>query len=139
MKKKLLILFSAVAVAFVSASVTACSDDDDDDDKQAEVDSASSEFKSASADGEAFAEAYNAAKDAIAANGATDVTALTKVAAAISAGQKYKSSNDKTYKAGFISGATGATGLAEDQIEKILNNDKVSAAKQILEIINATK
>lgn len=122
MKKKLFMLLSLATLAMVGFNTTACSDDDDDDNKQ-EIKDAAEQGK---ADGEAFAATYNSIKEKGVLSSATNIKNL------YSSIKKYKASEDKAYKGAFISAATGATGLAEEEVDKIMGNDSVNAVTDFL-------
>ena len=117
MKTKIIALFAILALAFVGLNTTSCSKDDDD--------SSSSTSDSASlgkTDGTAFANAYATYK----AKGYTSVDGISAITTMLKYGTKYRNSNDKAYKAGFIAAATGATGLAESQLTNLLESESES-------------
>lgn len=119
MKKKLLAVLSAAVLMLLSANVTACGSDDDDDDDNTTVDT--SYYAQGKTDGEAFGAAYASVKEN---SSVTDNTAgYAKMVTYIS---KYKANENKTYRAGFLNGATGATDLAEEKILSLLNTDESS-------------
>ena len=129
MKTKIIALFAILALAFVGLNTTSCSKDDDD--------SSSSTSDSASlgkTDGTAFANAYATYK-------ATNATFLSKTEAIttmLKYGTKYRNSNDKAYKAGFIAAATGATGLAESQLTNLLGSESEAALLTLLKSSTGT-
>ena len=129
MKTKIIALFAILALAFVGLNTTSCSKDDDD--------SSSSTSDSASlgkTDGTAFANAYATYK-------ATNATLLSKTEAIttmLKYGTKYRNSNDKAYKAGFIAAATGATGLAESQLTNLLGSESEAALLTLLKSSTGT-
>ena len=128
MKTKIIALFAVLALAFVGLNTTSCSKDDND---------SSSTSDSASlgkTDGTAFANAYTAYK-------ATNATILSKTEAIttmLKYGTKYRNSNDKAYKAGFIAAATGATGLAESQLTNLLGSESEAALLTLLKSLTGT-
>ncbi|MCQ2191228.1 MAG: hypothetical protein MJZ23_00005 [Paludibacteraceae bacterium] len=138
MKKKFITLLSAVMLLSVGFNTTACGDDDDDDTpvvndstnggndnaKEASV-------KQGTADGKAFAELYTETK----AKGFT-LDNTTNIISLINSAKSYRNSEDKAYKAAYLAAASGATGLAEGQIEKLLGSESVEA---LLQIVNAVK
>ena len=98
MKTKIIALFAILALAFVGLNTTSCSKDDDN--------SSSSTSDSASlgkTDGTAFANAYATYKAK--GNGCASVDTMLKY------GKKYRNSNNKAYKEGFIAASTFDTGL----------------------------
>ena len=125
MKTKIIALFAILALAFVGLNTTSCSKDDND---------SSSTSDSASlgkTDGTAFANAYTAYK-------ATNATILSKTEAIttmLKYGTKYRNSNDKAYKAGFIAAATGATGLSGCPLTNLLESESET---DLLKLLNAT-
>ena len=119
MKTKIIALFAILALAFVGLNTTSCSKDDDN--------SSSSTSDSASlgkTDGTAFANAYATYKAK--GNGCASVDTMLKY------GKKYRNSNNKAYKAGFIAAATGATGLAESQLTNLLGSESEAALLTLL-------
>ena len=92
MKTKIIALFAILALAFVGLNTTSCSKDDND---------SSSTSDSASlgkTDGTAFANAYATYK----AKGYASVDGISAITTMLKYGTKYRNSNDKAYKAGFI-------------------------------------
>ena len=113
MKTKIIALFAILALAFVGLNTTSCSKDDND--------SSSSTSDSASlgkTDGTAFANAYATYKAK--GNGCSSVDTMLKY------GKKYRNSNDKAYKEGFIAAATFATGLFEGELTYLLESESES-------------
>ena len=112
MKTKIIALFAILALAFVGLNTTSCSKDDND---------SSSTSDSASlgkTDGTAFANAYATYKAK--GNGCSSVDTMLKY------GKKYRNSNDKAYKEGFIAAATFATGLFEGELTYLLESESES-------------
>ena len=118
-------LLSALAMMFACVNLTACGDDDDD--------TTTSESKGKS-DGEKFASAYSAIKES---GTYSVVDNVTNYATLYTYAMKYKNSDDNTYKASFLNGATGATDAATDKILDILNTDSdtVDAWKEAISTI----
>ena len=122
MKTKIIALFAILALAFVGLNTTSCSKDDND---------SSSTSDSASlgkTDGTAFANAYATYK----AKGYASVDGISAITTMLKYGTKYRNSNDKAYKAGFIAAATGATGLAESQLTNLLGSESEAALLTLL-------
>ena len=129
MKTKIIALFAILALAFVGLNTTSCSKDDDN--------SSSSTSDSASlgkTDGTAFANAYATYK----AKGYTSVDGISAITTMLKYGTKYRNSNDKAYKAGFIAAATGATGLAESQLTNLLGSESEAALLTLLKTSTGT-
>ena len=129
MKTKIIALFAVLALAFVGLNTTSCSKDDND--------SSSSTSDSASlgkTDGTAFANAYATYK----AKGYTSVDGISAITTMLKYGTKYRNSNDKAYKAGFIAAATGATGLAESQLTNLLGSESEAALLTLLKTLTGT-
>ena len=125
MKTKIIALFAILALAFVGLNTTSCSKDDDN--------SSSSTSDSASlgkTDGTAFANAYATYKAK--GNGCASVDTMLKY------GTKYRNSNDKAYKAGFIATATVSTGLAESQLTNLLGSESEAALLTLLKTSTGT-
>ena len=128
MKTKIIALFAVLALAFVGLNTTSCSKDDND---------SSSTSDSASlgkTDGTAFANAYATYK----AKGYTSVDGISAITTMLKYGTKYRNSNDKAYKAGFIAAATGATGLAESQLTNLLGSESEAALLTLLKTLTGT-
>lgn len=128
MKTKIIALFAILALAFVGLNTTSCSKDDND---------SSSTSDSASlgkTDGTAFANAYATYK----AKGYTSVDGISAITTMLKYGTKYRNSNDKAYKAGFIAAATGATGLAESQLTNLLGSESEAALLTLLKTLTGT-
>ena len=139
MKTKIIALFAVLALAFVGLNTTSCSKDDND---------SSSTSDSASlgkTDGTAFANAYATYK----AKGYTSVyenyaiptitvDGISAIDTMLKYGTKYRNSNDKAYKAGFIAAATGATGLAESQLTNLLGSESEAALLTLLKTLTGT-
>ena len=123
MKTKIIALFAILALAFVGLNTTSCSKDDDDSssstsdsaycskDDNDSIEAAADSFSSGKTDGTIFADTY----------------AMRGAAFGIDFileeyGAKYRNSNDKAYKAGFVAAATGATGLTESQLIALLES-----------------
>ena len=129
MKTKIIALFAVLALAFVGLNTTSCSKDDND--------SSSSTSDSASlgkTDGTAFANAYATYK----AKGYASVDGISAITTMLKYGTKYRNSNDKAYKAGFIAAATGATGLAESQLTNLLGSESEAALLTLLKTLTGT-
>ena len=129
MKTKIIALFAVLALAFVGLNTTSCSKDDND--------SSSSTSDSASlgkTDGTAFANAYATYK----AKGYASVDGISAITTMLKYGTKYRNSNDKAYKAGFIAAATGATGLAESQLTNLLGSESEAALLTLLKSLTGT-
>lgn len=129
MKTKIIALFAVLALAFVGLNTTSCSKDDND--------SSSSTSDSASlgkTDGTAFANAYATYK----AKGYASVDGISAITTMLKYGTKYRNSNDKAYKAGFIAAATGATGLAESQLTNLLGSQSEAALITLLKSLTGT-
>ena len=129
MKTKIIALFAILALAFVGLNTTSCSKDDDN--------SSSSTSDSASlgkTDGTAFANAYATYK----AKGYASVDGISAITTMLKYGTKYRNSNDKAYKAGFIAAATGATGLAESQLTNLLGSESEAALLTLLKTLTGT-
>ncbi|MBO4332401.1 MAG: hypothetical protein J5875_04475 [Paludibacteraceae bacterium] len=132
MKKKLLALFSTALLVFVGFNNVACSDDDDDENGEiTKIDTADikTAFEQGSADGKAYAEAYESVKE----NGVTSVNGMSSMTKMINYGKKYKKNESKSYKAGFLAAANGI-GDAET-VEELLGSSSVSALSTLLEAI----
>ena len=128
MKTKIIALFAVLALAFVGLNTTSCSKDDND---------SSSTSDSASlgkTDGTAFANAYATYK----AKGYASVDGISAITTMLKYGTKYRNSNDKAYKAGFIAAATGATGLAESQLTNLLGSQSEAALITLLKSLTGT-
>lgn len=128
MKTKIIALFAVLALAFVGLNTTSCSKDDND---------SSSTSDSASlgkTDGTAFANAYATYK----AKGYASVDGISAITTMLKYGTKYRNSNDKAYKAGFIAAATGATGLAESQLTNLLGSESEAALLTLLKSLTGT-
>lgn len=128
MKTKIIALFAILALAFVGLNTTSCSKDDND---------SSSTSDSASlgkTDGTAFANAYATYK----AKGYASVDGISAITTMLKYGTKYRNSNDKAYKAGFIAAATGATGLAESQLTNLLGSESEAALLTLLKTLTGT-
>ena len=128
MKTKIIALFAVLALAFVGLNTTSCSKDDND---------SSSTSDSASlgkTDGTAFANAYATYK----AKGYASVDGISAITTMLKYGTKYRNSNDKAYKAGFIAAATGATGLAESQLTNLLGSESEAALLPLLKTLTGT-
>lgn len=128
MKTKIIALFAVLALAFVGLNTTSCSKDDND---------SSSTSDSASlgkTDGTAFANAYATYK----AKGYASVDGISAITTMLKYGTKYRNSNDKAYKAGFIAAATGATGLAESQLTNLLGSESEAALLTLLKTLTGT-
>jgi hypothetical protein len=129
MKTKIIALFAVLALAFVGLNTTSCSKDDND--------SSSSTSDSASlgkTDGTAFANAYATYK----AKGYASVDGISAITTMLKYGTKYRNSNNKAYKAGFIAAATGATGLAESQLTNLLGSESEAALITLLKSLTGT-
>jgi hypothetical protein len=137
MKTKIIALFAILALAFVGLNTTSCSKDDDD--------SSSSTSDSASlgkTDGTAFANAYATYK----AKGYTSfdenhllyptitVDGISAIDTMLKYGTKYRNSNDKAYKEGFIAAASGATGPG-CPLTNLLESESET---DLLKLLNAT-
>ena len=128
MKTKIIALFAILALAFVGLNTTSCSKDDND---------SSSTSDSASlgkTDGTAFANAYATYKATL----YTSVDGISAITTMLKYGTKYRNSNDKAYKAGFIAAATGATGLAESQLTNLLGSESEAALLTLLKTLTGT-
>ena len=128
MKTKIIALFAVLALAFIGLNTTSCSKDDND---------SSSTSDSASlgkTDGTAFANAYATYK----ATCYTSVDGISAITTMLKYGTKYRNSNDKAYKAGFIAAATGATGLAESQLTNLLGSESEAALLTLLKTLTGT-
>jgi hypothetical protein len=112
MKTKIIALFAILALAFVGLNTTSCSKDDNDND------STSDSASLGKTDGTAFANAYATYKAK--GNGCASVDTMLKY------GKKYRNSNDKAYKAGFIAAATRVTVLTESQLIALLESESES-------------
>ena len=137
MKTKIIALFAILALVFVGLNTTSCSKDDDD--------SSSSTSDSASlgkTDGTAFANAYATYK----AKGYTSVyenyaiptitvDGISAIDTMLKYGTKYRNSNDKAYKEGFIAAASGATGLSGCPLTNLLESESET---DLLKLLNAT-
>ena len=125
MKTKIIALFAILALAFVGLNTTSCSKDDND---------SSSTSDSASlgkTDGTAFANAYATYK----AKGYTSVDGISAITTMLKYGTKYRNSNDKAYKEGFIAAASGATGLSGCPLTNLLESESET---DLLKLLNAT-
>ena len=132
MKTKIIALFAILALAFVGLNTTSCSKDDNDNDSTSDSascskavndsSSAADSFSLGETDGAEFANAY-VTYEAYAPYEAYDSIFVNKLyAITMEYSTKYRNSNDKAYKAGFIAAATGATGLAESQLIALLES-----------------
>lgn len=135
MKKKFITLLSAVMLLSVGFNTTSCNKDDDE--KQ-EIKDAAAQGKE---DGIAFANAYQNIKASYQGGGVLDAISKTSDATTIvNNAKKYKSSEDKVYKAEFIAGASGVAGWAEGQAEKILEGIDVNGTTAAIQtLINLFK
>ena len=149
MKTKIIALFAILALAFVGLNTTSCSKDDDNSSSSTsdsascskavnDSSSAADSFSLGETDGAEFANAY-VTYEAYAPYEAYDSIFVNKLyAITMEYSTKYRNSNDKAYKAGFIAAATGATGLAESQLTNLLGSQSEDALITLLKSLTGT-